>query len=81
MALELFKPFVMKRLVDTILPKIKQLNVKVERGTPEVWNVLDEVIREHPLLNRAPTLHRLGIQTEPQLVDELFNCTHLFVPF
>ncbi len=72
MALELFKPFVMKRLVDhNFAQNIKAAKRKVERGTPEVWDVLDEVIREHPvLLNRAPTLHRLGIQAfEPQLVE------------
>ncbi len=72
MALELFKPFVMKRLVDhNFAQNIKAAKRKVERSHPEVWDVLDEVIREHPvLLNRAPTLHRLGIQAfEPQLVE------------
>ena len=64
MALELFKPFVMKNLVENELaPNIKSAKRMVERRRPEVWDVLEEVIREHPvLLNRAPTLHRLGIQ-------------------
>ena len=72
MALELFKPFVMKRLQDND----SNLNIRaakrmVERATPEVWDVLEEVIKEHPvLLNRAPTLHRLGIQAvEPVLTE------------
>jgi DNA-directed RNA polymerase subunit beta' len=72
MALELFKPFVMKRLVDTELAQnIKSAKRMVERRRPQVWDVLEEVIREHPvLLNRAPTLHRLGIQAfEPVLVE------------
>ncbi|NCD17133.1 MAG: DNA-directed RNA polymerase subunit beta' [Actinobacteria bacterium] len=72
MALELFKPFVMKRLVDlNHAQNIKAAKRMVERGRSQVWDVLDEVIREHPvLLNRAPTLHRLGIQAfEPQLVE------------
>ena len=72
MALELFKPFVMKRLVQTDLaPNIKSAKRMVERRRREVWDVLEEVIREHPvLLNRAPTLHRLGIQAfEPVLVE------------
>ena len=72
MALELFKPFVMKRLVDkNYAQNVKAAKRKVERQRPEVWDVLDEVIREHPvLLNRAPTLHRLGIQAfEPQLIE------------
>ena len=72
MALELFKPFVMKRLVETEqAPNIKSAKRMVERRRPQVWNVLEEVIREHPvLLNRAPTLHRLGIQAfEPVLVE------------
>ncbi len=72
MALELFKPFVMKRLVDLGLAQnIKSAKRKVERTHPEVWDVLEEVIRERPvLLNRAPTLHRLGIQAfEPLLVE------------
>jgi len=72
MALELFKPFVMKRLVDQGLAQnIKSAKRMVERSRPQVWGVLEEVIRERPvLLNRAPTLHRLGIQAfEPQLVE------------
>ncbi len=72
MALELFKPFVMKRLVDLNLAQnIKSAKRMVERARPQVWDVLEEVIREHPvLLNRAPTLHRLGIQAfEPVLVE------------
>ncbi|MHB8918142.1 MAG: DNA-directed RNA polymerase subunit beta' [Desulfocucumaceae bacterium] len=72
MALELFKPFVMKRLVnDGYAHNIKSAKRMVERVRPEVWDVLEEVIREHPvLLNRAPTLHRLGIQAfEPVLVE------------
>src|SRR6187551_2297095 len=73
MALELFKPFVMKRLVDlSHAQNIKSAKRMVERAVrPEVWDVLEEVIAEHPvLLNRAPTLHRLGIQAfEPQLIE------------
>ncbi len=72
MALELFKPFVMKRLVDLELAQnIKSAKRMVERRRPQVWDVLEEVIKEHPvLLNRAPTLHRLGIQAfEPVLVE------------
>jgi DNA-directed RNA polymerase subunit beta' len=72
MALELFKPFVMKRLVDlNHAQNIKSAKRMVERARPVVWDVLEEVITEHPvLLNRAPTLHRLGIQAfEPQLVE------------
>ncbi len=72
MALELFKPFVMKRLVDLDhAQNIKSAKRMVERTRPVVWDVLEEVITEHPvLLNRAPTLHRLGIQAfEPQLVE------------
>ena len=72
MALELFKPFVMKRLVDLGLAQnIKSAKRMVERSRPQVWGVLEEVIRERPvLLNRAPTLHRLGIQAfEPVLVE------------
>ncbi|MDO4665134.1 MAG: DNA-directed RNA polymerase subunit beta' [Actinomycetaceae bacterium] len=72
MALELFKPFVMKRLVDhNYAQNVKAAKRMVERQRPQVWDVLDEVIREHPvLLNRAPTLHRLGIQAfEPVLVE------------
>ncbi|MFZ4812760.1 MAG: DNA-directed RNA polymerase subunit beta', partial [Ilumatobacteraceae bacterium] len=72
MALELFKPFVMKRLVDQQLAQnIKSAKRMVERRRPQVWDVLEDVIKEHPvLLNRAPTLHRLGIQAfEPVLVE------------
>ncbi len=72
MALELFKPFVMKRLVEKKLAQnVKAAKRMVERSNHEVWDVLAEVIREHPvLLNRAPTLHRLGIQAfEPQLIE------------
>jgi DNA-directed RNA polymerase subunit beta' len=72
MALELFKPFIMKRLVnDGYAHNIKSAKRMVERVKPEVWDVLEEVIKEHPvLLNRAPTLHRLGIQAfEPILVE------------
>jgi DNA-directed RNA polymerase subunit beta' len=72
MAIELFKPFVMKRLVDlNHAQNIKSAKRMVERARPVVWDVLEEVIAEHPvLLNRAPTLHRLGIQAfEPQLIE------------
>ena len=72
MALELFKPFVMKKLVaDGLAHNIKSAKRMVEKVRTEVWDVLEEVIREHPvLLNRAPTLHRLGIQAfEPILVE------------
>ncbi len=72
MAIELFKPFVMKELVGReIAHNIKSAKKMVERLRPEVWDVLEEVIREHPvMLNRAPTLHRLGIQAfEPVLVE------------
>jgi DNA-directed RNA polymerase subunit beta' len=72
MALELFKPFVMKKLVnEDYVHNIKSAKRMVERGKEEVWDVLEEVIQGHPvLLNRAPTLHRLGIQAfEPVLVD------------
>jgi len=72
MALELFKPFVMKRLVDAELAQnIKSAKRMVERRRPQVWDVLEDVIKEHPvMLNRAPTLHRLGIQAfEPVLVE------------
>ena len=72
MAIELFKPFVMKELVsDGTAHNIKQAKKMVEKLQPEVWDVLEEVIREHPvMLNRAPTLHRLGIQAfEPILVE------------
>ena len=72
MALELFKPFVMKRLVETgVSGNIKAARKAVERANPEVWDALEVVIKNHPvLLNRAPTLHRLGIQAfEPVLVE------------
>ncbi len=72
MALELFKPFVMKKLVeDNLAHNIKSAKRMVERVKPQVWDVLEEVIKDHPvLLNRAPTLHRLGIQAfEPVLVE------------
>src|SRR5215469_13190709 len=72
MALELFKPFIMKKLVDRGLSQnIKSAKRMVERARPEVWDVLEEVVHEHPvLLNRAPTLHRLGIQAfEPVLIE------------
>ena len=72
MALELFKPFVMKRLVElSHAQNIKSAKRMVERSRPVVWDVLEEVIAEHPvMLNRAPTLHRLGIQAfEPQLIE------------
>ena len=72
MALELFKPFVMKRLVETgAVGNIKAARKAVERARPEVWDALEIVIKNHPvLLNRAPTLHRLGIQAfEPVLVE------------
>ncbi len=72
MALELFKPFVMKRLVETgASNNIKSARKMVERAKPEVWDALEVVIKDHPvLLNRAPTLHRLGIQAfEPVLVE------------
>ncbi len=72
MALELFKPFVMERLVsEKIAQNVKNAKHLVEKGRPEVWDILEDVIHEHPvLLNRAPTLHRLGIQAfEPVLVE------------
>ncbi|MBC7331937.1 MAG: DNA-directed RNA polymerase subunit beta' [Synergistetes bacterium] len=72
MAMELFKPFVKRRLVEKgIAPNIKSARKMIERGRPEAWDVLEEVVKEHPvLLNRAPTLHRLSIQAfEPVLMD------------
>ena len=72
MAIELFKPFIMKKLVDKdVVFNIKKAKMLVEQETPEVFAILDEVVKEHPvLLNRAPTLHRLGIQAfEPVLVE------------
>lgn len=72
MAMELFKPFVMNKLVEKeVAPNIKSAKKMVEKNSPKVWDVLAEVIKDHPvLLNRAPTLHRLGIQAfEPVLVE------------
>merc|ERR1712137_315975 len=72
MALELFKPFIYARLdAKGLSGTVKQSKKMVEKERPEVWDVLDEVIREHPvMLNRAPTLHRLGIQAfEPTLIE------------
>ena len=72
MALELFKPFIYSRLeAKGLSSTVKQAKKIVEKERPEVWDILDEVIREHPvLLNRAPTLHRLGIQAfEPTLIE------------
>ncbi|MFZ2542855.1 MAG: DNA-directed RNA polymerase subunit beta', partial [Lactococcus raffinolactis] len=72
MAIELFKPFVMSEVVKRdMAPNIRAAKRKVERQDPDVWDVLEDVIKEHPvLLNRAPTLHRLGIQAfEPVLID------------
>lgn len=72
MALELYKPFIMKKLVEKdVVYNIKKAKTLVEQETEEVWAILDEVVREHPvMLNRAPTLHRLGIQAfEPVLMD------------
>ena len=82
MALELFKPFIMKMLVKNgTAHNIKSAKRMVERVRPEVWDVLDEVIKEHPvLLNRAPTLHRLGIQAfEPVLVEGKASKLHPLV--
>ena len=72
MALELFKPFVMKRLVENgSATNIKSAKRMVERATNVVWDVLEDVIKEHPvLLNRAPTLHRLGIQAFEPILSE-----------
>ena len=72
MALELFKPFVMKKLVNSgQSPNIKNAKQRVERANAEVWDVLEDVIKEHPvLLNRAPTLHRLGIQAFEPILSE-----------
>ena len=72
MALELYKPFIMKKLVqDGVAQNIKRAKLLVESEAPEVWSILDDVVKEHPvMLNRAPTLHRLGIQAfEPVLVE------------
>ena len=83
MAIELFKPFVMKELVQNgTAHNIKNAKKMVERLQPEVWDVLEDVIKEHPvMLNRAPTLHRLGIQAfEPILVEgKVSSFIHLFV--
>ena len=84
MALELFKPFVMKRLVDLgYAQNIKSAKRMVERSRPHVWDVLEEIIHEHPvLLNRAPTLHRLGIQAfEPVLIEGKAIQVHPLVCF
>ena len=84
MALELFKPFVMKRLVNSgEATNIKSAKRMVERATNAVWDVLEEVIKEHPvLLNRAPTLHRLGIQAFEPILSEavLLSCILWYVP-
>ena len=72
MALELFKPFVINKLVEQGLsPNVKSAKRAIERGREDVWGILEEVIKGHPvLLNRAPTLHRLGIQAfEPVLME------------
>ncbi len=71
MAIELFRPFVMKKLVESGMSNIKAAKKEVDKGTPAVWDALESVIKEHPvMLNRAPTLHRLGIQAfEPVLVE------------
>ena len=72
MALELFKPFLMHELEKRdMASNIKNAKRKIERQDDDIWDVLEDVIKEHPvLLNRAPTLHRLGIQAfEPKLVD------------
>src|SRR6476660_7305355 len=82
MALELFKPFIYNKLEERgLVATIKQAKEMVEQQRPEVWDVLEEVIREHPvLLNRAPTLHRLGIQAfEPVLVEGKANRIHPLV--
>lgn len=72
MALELFEPFIIKRLKDQgSVYTIRSAKKMIQRGAPEVWDVLEEIIKGHPvLLNRAPTLHRLGIQAfEPVLIE------------
>jgi DNA-directed RNA polymerase subunit beta' len=72
MALELFKPFIYSKLeLRGLAATVKMAKKMVEKERPEVWDILEEVIREHPvLLNRAPTLHRLGIQAfEPTLIE------------
>ncbi len=84
MALELFKPFIFHKLEKQGLAStVKAAKKLVEQEVPEVWDILEEVIREHPImLNRAPTLHRLGIQAfEPILIEvKRFSCTHWCVP-
>ena len=84
MALELFKPFIFQKLqLRGEASTIKAAKRLVEREGPEVWDILEEVIREHPvLLNRAPTLHRLGIQAfEPVLIEgkaiQLLSLIHI----
>ena len=72
MALELFKPFIIRKLEEKgYVQTVKSAKKLVERERPEVWDILEEIIQDHPvLLNRAPTLHRLGIQAfEPVLVE------------
>ena len=72
MAIELFRPFVMKKLVeDGVANNIKSAKKKIDKGEPEVWDALEDIIKDRPvMLNRAPTLHRLGIQAfEPVLVE------------
>ena len=72
MALELFKPFIYNKLEERgLVTTIKSAKKMVEKERPEVWDILEEVIKEHPImLNRAPTLHRLGIQAfEPMLIE------------
>ena len=72
MAIELFRPFVMKKLVaDGLASNIKSAKKMIDKGVTEVWDALDEIIKDRPvMLNRAPTLHRLGIQAvEPILVE------------
>ena len=72
MAIELFRPFVMKKLVeDGVANNIKSAKKMIDKGKPEVWDALEDVIKDRPvMLNRAPTLHRLGIQAfEPVLVE------------
>jgi DNA-directed RNA polymerase, beta'' subunit/160 kD subunit len=83
MALELFKPFIFNKLEERgLATTIKAAKRLVEQEKPEVWDILEEVIREHPvMLNRAPTLHRLGIQAfEPVLIEgKPFSCIRWFV--
>ena len=75
MALELFKPFVVRQLVDRgLVSNVKSAKRIIERGREEIWGILEEIIKDHPvMLNRAPTLHRLGIQAfEPYMLLILF---------